>query len=231
MGGQYFSGAIFAFDPKSGNENLVYSFTGMADGTAPTTPLISAGDSLYGATATGGVNQGFGAGGVIFQLDTATNVFASVYSFGDGRSGSGPSPAIALGGGSLFTATTYGTTNTDWGAVDQFDPANDHETTITQLFPSTSSIEPVGMSYVSGLIYVVSEYGGKHYNDNGAIFTVDPATGAKKIVHSFTLPAGIRPLGNVVDHNGVFYGTTSYGGTGCTGTVISGCGTIYQFSP
>jgi uncharacterized repeat protein (TIGR03803 family) len=59
----------------------------------------------------------------------------------------------------------------------------------------------------------------------GTIYSVNPATGAESVVYSFAGGAdGEAPRGGLVDDNGIFYGTTYYGG-------VNGNGTIYSLNP
>jgi uncharacterized repeat protein (TIGR03803 family) len=68
-------GVVFKVD-TSGNETVLYSFTGGDDGAIPVGGLIQdAAGNLYGTTAEGGGDKcdaGYGCG-VIFKLDTAGN--------------------------------------------------------------------------------------------------------------------------------------------------------------
>ena len=63
-GGSNGSGTIFAFLKKSGQELVIYSFTGGRDGGGPEAGLINIGGTLYGTTAAGGVNNN----GTVFSL-------------------------------------------------------------------------------------------------------------------------------------------------------------------
>jgi uncharacterized repeat protein (TIGR03803 family) len=66
------------------------------------------------------------------------------------------------------------------------------------------------------------------------VFSVDPGTGAEKVVHSFCrqlfCPDGAEPFdAGVIDVRGTLYGTAyDGGGTGCDGY---GCGTVYSLDP
>ncbi len=64
-GGAYGFGAIYELAPSEGGgtEQVIYSFTGGADGASPTSLLLGQDGNLYGTTSGGG-----GGGGVIFQL-------------------------------------------------------------------------------------------------------------------------------------------------------------------
>ena len=84
-GGASNAGVVFKLDP-SGNETVLYTFTGGADGGYPLAGVIrdSAGN-LYGTTNGGGASNA----GVVFKLDKAGNETA-LYSFTGGADGSNP---------------------------------------------------------------------------------------------------------------------------------------------
>jgi len=69
------------------------------------------------------------------------------------------------------------------------------------------------------------------YENCGTVFSVDPTSGAEKVLHSFCSQAncayGSNPLANLISVNGTLYGTTLAGGAGCGG----GCGTAFSVDP
>jgi uncharacterized repeat protein (TIGR03803 family) len=75
FGGASNKGTVFKLD-ASGNETVLYSFTGGADGASPYAPLVlDKAGNLYGTTYSGGDTGGLcgadGGCGVVFKLDTA----------------------------------------------------------------------------------------------------------------------------------------------------------------
>ena len=98
-------GVVYKLD-RAGNESVLYSFTGGADGGYPTAGVIrdSAGN-LYGTTS-----NYFGAGGygVVYKLDTAGN-YTVLYSFTGGNDGGNPfAGVIRDSAGNLDGTTRYG---------------------------------------------------------------------------------------------------------------------------
>jgi uncharacterized repeat protein (TIGR03803 family) len=93
-GGDFGDGAVFKLD-KTGNETILYSFTGGADGANPTGGLVrDAAGNLYGTTTAGGSSAcPFDAGcGVVFELDT-TGSLTVLHSF-DGADGTAPTGTL-----------------------------------------------------------------------------------------------------------------------------------------
>src|SRR5215469_15261991 len=61
----------------------------------------------------------------------------------------------------------------------------------------------------------------------GKVFSLDPATGTEKVLHSFQkYGVGGNDPGGLVEVHGVLYGTTRLGGSGSCG-----CGTIFSLDP
>ncbi len=83
--------------------------------------------------------------------------------------------------------------------------------------------------YYGGALFGTTTLGG--VNGQGAVFKVDPATGAETVLHSFAFGAdGQNPSGSLVLHRGVLFGTTSGGGGGAN-CLNSGCGTVFRIHP
>jgi uncharacterized repeat protein (TIGR03803 family) len=76
---------------------------------------------------------------------------------------------------------------------------------------------------LGGLLYGTTEIGGA--SGAGTVFEIDPATGKESVLYSFTGgDDGGTPTAGLVYEGGLFYGTTSAGGT-------SGVGTVFSFDP
>src|ERR1700759_1842783 len=80
-----------------------------------------------------------------------------------------------------------------------------------------------------GTTVVGGAYGG------GTLFSVDPESGTETILHSFCSEKncvdGQRPQADLINVNGVLYGTTSSGGPSCKSHSLLTCGTIFSFDP
>jgi uncharacterized repeat protein (TIGR03803 family) len=85
-GGTHDAGTVFAIDPGTGTETVLYSFCSQqncTDGEYPEAGLIDVNGTLYGTTALGGTSAGcrFGCGGTVFAIDPGTGAETVVYSF------------------------------------------------------------------------------------------------------------------------------------------------------
>ncbi len=94
-------GTVFKVDP-SGNETVLYRFTGKADGGDPYGPLvIDSEGNLYGTAEWGTFGYG-----VIFKVDPAGNETV-LYAFSGGANGMNPQGGLAMDSKGNLYGTTY----------------------------------------------------------------------------------------------------------------------------
>jgi uncharacterized repeat protein (TIGR03803 family) len=211
-------GVVFKLDP-AGNETVLYSFTGGADGANPGAGLIrNAAGNLYGTTTYGGdlnCNQQIGCG-VVFKLDSAGN--ETVLHTFTGADGQQPGGLIADAAGNLYGAAGGGS---GCGVVFKLDPSGD-ETTLHSFtcgadgaFPSSALIRDA-----AGNLYGTTGSGGLY--DAGTIFKLDPS-GNESVLYSFTGGAdGAIPSASLIrDPAGNLFGTTAGGGRYSWGVVFA----------
>jgi uncharacterized repeat protein (TIGR03803 family) len=73
---------------------------------------------------------------------------------------------------------------------------------------------------VNGTLFGMTENGGAARL--GAVFALDPATGAETVLHSFSgSPDGAYPAGRLIERDGTLFGTTQQGGMGDRGVVFN----------
>jgi uncharacterized repeat protein (TIGR03803 family) len=87
----------------SGNESVLYHFTGGADGERPLTALLDVNDTLYGTTYYGGAKDM----GTVFSVDPDGSEHI-VYSFLGCSDGSNPQAALTNASGTLYGTTLWG---------------------------------------------------------------------------------------------------------------------------
>ena len=250
-GGAGNSGVVFKLDP-SGNETVLYSFTGGADGGAPYGSLfMDTAGNLYGTTSVGGSS----GNGVIFKLDTNGNETV-LYGFSGTPDGSGPKAGLIQDAENNFYGTTqsggnldcktagFSPTQTGCGTVFKLDSAGT-ETVLYAFtggndgsdgaFPTTSLVQDAAgnlygttLAGSPGPCYVIQNSPPQAPYDIhcGTVYKVD-AGGTETILHHFATAGndGVSPNGDLLtDWAGNLYGTTSMGGTGdCT---VSGVGPL-----
>jgi uncharacterized repeat protein (TIGR03803 family) len=235
-GGTSNFGTVFKVNRKTGAQTVVYNFAGIPDGRQPFAALINIQGTLYGTTYLGGA--GSYPSGTVFSINPATGAETVLHSFSGGSGGSdGGDPAAAMinVGGILYGTTQIGGA-TNSGTVFMVNPATGAET-ILYTFDANNGggYAPGGLLNVHGTIYgIVGVGGGTGCGGDGcgAVFKIDPNTGAESLVHAFGGGSdGASPAsGALINLHGTVYGTTTQGGgTGCGLQV--GCGTLFSLDP
>jgi uncharacterized repeat protein (TIGR03803 family) len=250
FGGAYDKGTVFALDPKSGAETVLYSFCSggypCTDGDLPNPGPIVADGTLYGTTDRGGANcQSSGGCGTLFALDLNTDAQTLLYSFCGQQNctdGSEPAGGLIDVGGTLYGTTVQGGAYHNAGTVFALDLNSGAETVAYSFCRTLKSVckdgaNPDGtLIAVKGALYGTTLNGGTPIvacsSGCGTVFELDPATGAEKVLYSFcrqeVCKDGEYP-GRLIDVNGTFYGITLAGGRyghHCK----TGCGTVFRLT-
>jgi len=253
-GGTRDRGTVFAFDPDTGVETVLYSFCSQdrcADGQYPDGNAIYLNGKLYSTTEKGGyslptltsLESCHGSGcGTVFSFDPSTSAETVLYSFcGQHKCEDGEFPSAGLFAAS---GTLYGTTYeggiggsgcgnpTGCGTVFSLDLGTGAETVLHNFksnghdgfSPQASLID------LNGELYGTTLYGGDYHE--GTVFSLDPQTGVETVVYSFCAqdfcPDGASPAANLLDANGTLYGTTYRGGTASDACNSNICGTVFS---
>ena len=215
-GGARGGGTVFAIS-TSGEERVVYSFSGGYDGSNPSAGVIQAAGKLYGTTPYGGA----GGGGTLFSLtESGTERVLHVF----GASGDGAFPVGNLATtkstpGLLFGTTQYGGPN-GGGTVFETNLSGAERPLFGFGGLSSGGLFPASVTAVGGVLYGTEQYGSSNGNA-GAVYQLT-TLGSERILYSFAAGAdGATPVGDVIDANGTLYGATQFGGANGLGTVFS----------
>ena len=250
-GGLYEGGTVFAIDPGTGTEAVLYSFCSQdlcTDCSGPVASLVDVKGTLYGTTEFGGSNckGGYVPGcGTVFSVNPKTGAAAVIYSFcsqEDCADGELPMAGLIDVNGTLYGTTEFGGSNcpanSGCGTVFSIDPKTGTETVLHSFGSGADGKYPeAGLTDVNGTLYGTTDDGGGSntncYYGCGTVFSLDPATGAETVVYSLCTQQnctdGQYPLAGVVDVKGALYGTTYGGGTNCTEE--GDCGTVFALDP
>jgi len=218
----------------SQTESVLYTFTDGADGGGPFGGLIfdSAGN-LYGDTSAGGVDNGNGGLGVVFELSPSSGAWTEtpLYAFqGGSTDGRVPFGGVVFdSAGNLYGTTSFGGTH-DEGTVFELSPAIGGGWTEQIIYNfgdrANDATYPNGGLAIdsAGHLYGTSYAGGA--NNLGAVFEVSPRTGggwSETVILSGTAADGdhFNSGVTVVGHN--LYVPAANGGS-------PGYGAIYLLS-
>lgn len=239
-------GTLFALDPTTGKEKVLYTFcslTDCADGDDPWSGVIDVRGLLYGVAGGGGVGEG---GGTVFAWDPDTGAETLLYSFCSQENctdGAGPTALIDTNG-TLYGATIAGgsfdcqDSGQGCGTVFSLDPNTGMETVLHSFGNGADGANPfAGVIDVNNSIYGTTHAGGivgcYAKLGCGTVFSLDLSTDTETVLYSFcsqeNCTDGANPYSGLIDVDGVLYGTTGTGGVaGCGGY---GCGTVFSLDP
>jgi len=212
-GGAANAGVVYKVD-AAGNETVLYTFTGGADGGTPFGGVTADGQgNLYGTTVGGGTGWG-----VVFKLDASGE--SAIYSFSGGADGGFPwAGVIRDAEGNLYGTTNLGGAS-NRGVVFKVSPAGQEAV----LYSFTGGGD--GGSPQSGLVMDSSgNLYGTTYNggpaDVGVVFKL-AAGGQETVLYGFTngVDGGYPRAGVVRDPAGNLYGAVSVGGQWSAGAVF-----------
>jgi uncharacterized repeat protein (TIGR03803 family) len=207
-GGAANAGVVYKLD-AAGQETVLYSFTGGADGGSPSAGVIrDAAGNLYGTAYYGGT----ASAGVVFKVDTSGHETV-LYTFTGGADGAGPyAGVIRDAAGNLYGTTQSG--GAGYAGVVYKVNTSGQETVLYSFTGGTDGSQPLGgvIRDSAGNLYGTTEYGGT--GGVGVVYKVN-ASGQETVLHSFTGGAdGAYPFSGVIrDSAGNLYGTTANGGT------------------
>jgi uncharacterized repeat protein (TIGR03803 family) len=226
-GGAFGDGTLYKIDP-SGNETVLFSFSG-PDGSVPLGPLtMDQAGNLYGTTTGGGPNND----GTVFKLDTSGNETV-LHNF-EGSDGEEPYSGVIMDAAGNFYGTTAAggsSSNCQGGGCGTVFKLDASGVLHSFSFNHSDGWGPYGglVRDKAGNLYGTTGLGGtSDYCSNGCgtVFKVDPS-GNETVLYNFTGGGadGLIPLAGLVrDAAGNLYGTTGGGGTG-------GGGTIFKLDP
>ncbi len=235
-----------AAQPAQGqNFQVLYSFTGGADGGIPNGLTLDAAGNLYGTTYGGGEGIcGSYTCGTVFKLTKRESgwLLTRLYSFRGGEDGEDPTNRVSLGtDGNLFSTTSGGGGNGcdgygSCGTVFKLAPPartppsvfDGGLETVLYRFRGVDGSDPYGdLAFDQlGNVYGTAPLNGGGVGDCGLVYKVKPSGGsAQTALHRFNDGEGCQPYSGVIfDQAGNLYGTTRGGGT-------EGFGTVFQLTP
>ena len=222
-------GVVFRLDP-GGNETLLYTFSGGADGGFPNGGVVrDPAGNIYG-TVTGG---GTLANGLVYKIDpNAVKTELHTFSGPDGDEPAGD--LVQDAAGNLYGLTWAGGSSlgscfagAGCGVIFKIDAAGNFS--VLHSFTGTDGGSPNALTLdSSGNIYGTAVVGGAA--NAGVVFRIDPQ-GNETVLYDFTGGTdGASPVGPLArDGAGNLYGTASNGGDLSCG--FSGCGVVFQLAP
>jgi uncharacterized repeat protein (TIGR03803 family) len=213
-------GTIFKINKNGGGYAVLHIFTGNPDGQQPSARLLAASDgALYGTTGFGGTSVG-----TIFTLNMDGGGYNILHYF-PAFSGDGVNPIGGLTEGSdhvLYGTAYHGGTTA--GNIFKMNKAGDGYQILRNFSTTGGDGQRPNAELIEGsdgALYGGTDYGGASMN--GTFYKLNKDGSGYAILHSFLSAGGdgqvpkcaLLPL-----RDGVFYGTTEYGGLGGAGCLF-----------
>jgi cysteine-rich repeat protein len=233
-GGEDGKGLLFRVNPATGARTVLSDFGDAGQGTA--------GQSPFGVTVAD-VNtvfvvdsQGIGGAGVLFRVDPTNGQRTVLSDFGDpsqGPPGVEPVGVVPGAGGLVVVDTEAGTDGR--GALFRVHPVTGARTLLSDFGNAAQGPlgkTPTGIARGAGGTILVMDPdagtdvpGDTKVGGNGALFRIDPLTGARAVLSDFgnTLqgPTGTQPAGVAMGPGGVILVGDPEAGTGANGALFS----------
>ena len=220
-------GALFRVDGTTGGRTLLSDFGNPAQGPLGNNPV---GVTLESSTDILVTDQAAGTAslGAVFRVDATTGARTVLSDFGNPAQGPlGVEPfGIALeASGEILVADIHAGTGA-LGALFRVDPTTGARTLLSDFGNPAQGplgVDPFGVTVEpSGQILVIDGNAGT--GSLGALFRVDPTTGARTLLSDFGNPAqgplGLEPLAVVVEPSGQILVIDASGGTASFGALF-----------
>ncbi len=240
-------GTVYEIDPSGNNYTVLNRFDG-ADGYGVSAGVFDNAGTLYG-TANGSPSEGsqcpIGCG-LVYSFEPGGG--ETVLHTFDGNDGNLPYYAPIVFHHTLYGTTTYGGGTTCTAAsgsgcgVIYAMSVNGTSTRYRVLYQfkgGTDGGYPTNVIEVNGTLYGTTDIGGDLSCESpsgtgcGTIFSINTHGKGFRVLHRFAGGKdGVSPNSLLADMEGTLYSDTSFGGgTSCSPSGYSGCGTVFKVQP
>ncbi|MEM8897501.1 MAG: choice-of-anchor tandem repeat GloVer-containing protein [Bacteroidota bacterium] len=218
-GGANLAGTIFRVNADGAGYIQLAAFD-FDNGAFPTGGLIEVNGKLWGVTEEGGVDEN----GNIFTINYDGSELTTVYEFQDTGDGFFPRPTLVAYGDKVYGSTQGSELSTATGQSLFSVNADGTGFQLVQELTANSTTTGFGtrgrLLAAEGKLWGVNSYGG--VNGHGTIFSIDTATQAVAVAHSFDNAIDAElPLGGLTLYAGKLWGQTQKGGGNSRGIVFS----------
>jgi hypothetical protein len=198
-------GAVFTVDPVTGARTILSDFGDATQGPLGVTPIAITLDAS-GQILVADLDDGSGNLGALFRVDPATGARTLVSNFGDVTQGPLGFDPLSVGvdaSGRILVADQHAGTSS-LGALFTVDPSTGARIVLSDFGDVTQGplgFDPTSLTFdASGTIWLMDNQAASGLA--GALFKVDPATGARQILSDFSDPikgpTGVNPSGLVI---------------------------------
>jgi uncharacterized repeat protein (TIGR03803 family) len=215
IGGSNDKGTIFKILPDGSGYTKLLDFAGAANGSYPSSSLISDNIFLYGTTQIGGVYNK----GTIFKIKPDGSNYIKLMDLDEATTGSKPIGSLFFDGTFLYGMTNTGGTN-NLGTIFKIMPDGSGYSKLLDFTGSTNGSNPYGALISDGtFLYGMTATGGT--NNLGIIFKIkNDGSSFTKLMDFDGALNGSNPLGSLLSFGNYLFGVTEKGGTDNLGTIF-----------
>jgi uncharacterized repeat protein (TIGR03803 family) len=205
----------------------LYRFRPQKNGTHTVAGLLDVNGTLYGTTRSGGSS----GNGTVYSV-SPSGAQKVLYRFHGGSDGSDPRSGLLDVSGTLYGTTANGGPS-NAGTVYSISTSGGEKVLYSFKGGSDGANPVASLIDVNGTLYGTTGHGGgSGCNSNlgcGTVFSVS-TSGKETVLHKFAGGSdGAHAFTELLDVNGVLYGTTAEGGI-CALYSGTGCGTVYSIT-
>jgi uncharacterized repeat protein (TIGR03803 family) len=214
-GGDHGLGTVFRVNTDGTSYQKIFDFTGNLDGSNPMGSLIVSGNSIYGMTNTGGLNDL----GCVFSLNTDGGNYNKLLDFDGATNGSQPWGSLTLFNNVLYGMTRNGGVN-DKGCLFSVNPDGSGYNRLLSFDGSGNGSYPKGSLIAIGdALFGMTGSGG--LNNDGCIFKYIPQDFEYSDILDFNgTEYGSGPSAELMLSGHILYGTSTTGGSNNLGVIF-----------
>jgi uncharacterized repeat protein (TIGR03803 family) len=219
LGGKYGAGTIFAYNPVSNKDTVVFNFKGDSGRFSEAGLYLFNDTSIYGMATDGGLYSY----GVIYKFNPLRNEYNVLYNFHGNNDGAYPQGTFIKDSNGLLYGFTGQLGSGGGGTLFSFNPNTNAFSTLVN-FNGTNGKYPFGELFLAtnGLLYGLTTVGGS--KNDGVLFSYNVSMNSYNIVLNFDSINGAEPTASDViedTNNKILYGMTYYGGKYNKGVIFS----------
>ncbi|MEO7990500.1 MAG: choice-of-anchor tandem repeat GloVer-containing protein [Chryseolinea sp.] len=210
-GGVQRAGALFEYNPTTGEYNALFSFNRTTSGYFPEGGLTYYNGKLYGVTTTGGQY----AQGTLFEYDLSTHQFEKKIDFKDNVTGGVPIGDLTIYNNKLLGIASHGGDH-NLGVLFEFDLTTE---ILHKAIDFSTELPPGAFKLINEKLYGVATDGGTE--GEGVLFSIDPQTFEYMRLFEFDEDeTGGHPFGQLMLYGNTLVGVTKSGGYSNGGVIF-----------